>query len=105
MAPVRPLHLLRYGNLPAKTKKKFDNAWRPVLELMHHEVASTIASNSIKKVNDQFIRSTYEFVLRNVCLRYPDIAISLQGNRVVSTCSKAVKASVTKKRKAAHISN
>jgi hypothetical protein len=34
-APVRPIRLLRYhGQLPALAKKKFDNAWRPILELM-----------------------------------------------------------------------
>ena len=57
LATVKPLHLLRYGNLPAKTKKKFDNHWRPILELMHGEVDAVITSTPVEKRNDRFISS------------------------------------------------
>ena len=54
LAPVRPLHLLRHGQLPVKAKKKFDNAWRPILELMHNEVASSISNTSVEKMHDSY---------------------------------------------------
>lgn len=106
-APVKPLHLLlREGKLPQKLKKKFDNLWRPTLELMHNEVASTIRTTSIKDRNDAFIKSTYDHALKNVCAKYPDLAATLtSGSRAVSTCSKAFRALNTKKRKAAHLNN
>lgn len=92
--------------MPHKLKKKFDNAWRPALELMHDEVASTIRSTSIKDRNDAFIKSTYDHALRNVCAKYPDIAATLtRSAKAVSTCSKALKALNAKKRKAAQLNN
>ena len=103
LATVKPLHLLRYGNFPAKTKKKFDNHWRPILELMHGEVDAVITSTPVEKRNDRFIRSSYDLALKNVCHKYLDIAAALSGGRVISTCSKAIRASATKKRKAARI--
>ena len=98
-APVKPLRLLKFGHLPAKVKKKFDNAWRPILELMNNEVAATIATTCIEKMNERFIRSTYDLALRNVCLKFPDIRAALIGGRAISTCSKAVKSHTTQKRK------
>ena len=67
LAPVKPLHLLRYGNLPAKTKKKIDNQWQSILELMHGEVDAVITSNPVEKNNDSFICSLYDLALKNVC--------------------------------------
>ena len=106
-APVKPLHLLqRGGKMPHKLKKKFDNAWRPALELMHDEVESTIRSTSIKDRNDAFIKSTYDHALRNVCAKYPDIAATLtRSAKAVSTCSKALKVLNAKKSKAAQLNN
>ena len=107
LAPVKPLYLLRRehsGKLPPKLKKKFDNAWRPILELMHAEVAASIANTHENQMDSAFINATYDLALNNVCTKYPDIATKLRGNMVVSSCSKAIKASNTKKRKAAQIS-
>ena len=105
IAPVKPLRLLSDGYLPNKIKKKFDNMWRPILELMHSEVEATVETTPEDKVDDAFIRATYDLALRNVCIKYPDIAVFLRGGgHKVSTCSKAVKADKTKKRKAAWIS-
>ena len=101
LAPGKPLHLLRYGHLSANIKKKFDNHWRPILELMHQEVDAAIRSTPVEKRNDGFIRSSYDLALKNVCHKYPGIAAALSGGRAISTCSKAIRASITKKRKAA----
>ncbi len=101
-APVRPLHLLRNGYLPAKVKKKFDNYWRPVLELMHEEVAATIASKSAAQIDDQFIRASYDLALKNVCYKYPDLAADLSGRKKTSTCCRHIK-EFKKKRKAAQM--
>ena len=74
------------------------------MELMHAEVAATIASTPVDSIDDQFIRATYDHALTNVCIKYPDIAHKLRGGNVVLTCSKAVKKDTTNKRKAALIS-
>ena len=103
VAPVKPIHLLRDGNLPSAIKKRFDNAWRPILELMHTEVQSTVENKSAEKADHEFVKVTYNLALKNVCLKYPDIAVSLSGGCKVSTCSKAVKAHKAKKRKAARM--
>ncbi len=97
---MKPLHLLRYGHLPANIKKKFDNHWRPILELMHQEVDAAIRSTPVEKRNDGFIRSSYDLALKNVCHKYPDIAAALSGGRAILTCSKAIRANITKKHKA-----
>ena len=104
-APVRPLCLLRHhGKLPAFVKKKFDNAWRPILELMDAEVAATIAQTPVTKIDHAFISATYAHALKNICLRNPDIAPTLNRNRqAVSTCSKALKSISAKKRKSSQM--
>ena len=102
-APVRPLRLLSGGHLPTQTKKKFDNAWRPVLELMHDEVSTSIATTSTDKMDNNFIRSTYEHAFKNVCLKYPDIASDLGGGRAILTCNKALRRLKTNKRKAGEL--
>jgi hypothetical protein len=100
-APVRPIHLLRYhGQLPALVKKKFDNAWRPILELMDAEVSVTITRTPVEKIDHALISATYAHALRNICLKNPDIAHALNTNRqAVSTCCKALKSSSAKKRR------
>ena len=103
LATVKPLHLLQYGNLPAKTTKKFDNHWQPILELTHGEVDAVITSTPVEKRNDRFIRSSYDLALKKLCHKYPDIAAALSGGRAISTCSKSIGASATRKRKAARI--
>lgn len=104
-APVRPLHLLRHGHLPAKAKKKFDNAWRPILQQMHNAVASSISNTPVENMHDSFIRSNYEHALKKVCIKYNDFASAFNsGNRAVSTCSKALKLGLAKKRKGTQIS-
>lgn len=100
-APVKPLWLLVKGNLPTKIKKKFDNAWRPVLELMHEEVKASVRGTPVDRMNDLFIRSTYDLALKNVCIKYPDIREQLVGGHAISTCSKVVRRHNANKRKAA----
>ena len=101
LAPGKPLHLLRYGHLSANIKKKFDNHWQPILELMHQEVDAAIRSTPVEKRNDGFIRSSYDLALNNVCHKYPGIAAALSGGRAILTYSKTIRASIAKKRKTA----
>jgi hypothetical protein len=103
-APVRPIRLLRYhGQLPALAKKKFDNAWRPILELMD-EVSATITCIPVEKIDHALISATYAHALRNICLKNPDIAHALNTNRqAVSTCCKALKSSSAKKRRSSQM--
>jgi hypothetical protein len=103
--PVRPLCLLRHhGKLPAFVKKKFDNAWQPILELMDAEVAAIIAQTPVTKIDHTFISATYRHALKNICLRNPDIAPTMNRNRkAVSTCSKALKSISAKKRKSSQM--
>jgi hypothetical protein len=106
-APVMPLCLLRHhGQLPALMKKKFDNTWRPILELMDAEVAATttITKTLVAKIDHAFISATYEHALKNICLKNPDITATLNANRqAVSTCCKALKSSLSKKQKASQM--
>lgn len=32
-APVKPLRLLKHGNLPVKIRRSYDNNWKPIMEL------------------------------------------------------------------------
>ena len=76
---MKPLHLLCSGNLPSKLKKKFDDAWQPILEAMHSEVAALISNTSMEKIDELFIHSAYEHSFKNVCIKYPDISMQLYG--------------------------
>jgi hypothetical protein len=105
-APVKPLHLLRHSNanLPSALKKKFDNYWRPILELMHEEVDADIRKTPVDKIDDEFIKATYNHALKSVCLKDPDVAYALkEGRQAVSTCSKVLRACATNKRKASQM--
>ena len=104
--PVKPLHLLRHSNaqLPSALKKKFDNYWRPILELMHEEVDADIRKTSVDKIDDAFIKATYTHALKSVCMKDPDVAHALkEGRQAVSTCSKVLRACATNKQKASQI--
>jgi hypothetical protein len=69
-------------------KKKFDNAWRPILELMDEEVSATITRTPVEKIDHTLISATYAHALRSICLKNPDILHALNTNRqAVSTCS------------------
>ena len=75
------------ASFPALVKKKFDNAWWSILELMDAEVAATIAQTSVKKIDHAFISATYTYASKNMCLRNPNIAPALNTNRqAVPTC-------------------
>ena len=100
---MKPLFLLRDGNLPSMLKKKFDNHWRPILEKMHDKVQMVVENARKKDKVSKFIESTYNLALKNVCLKYPDMAAKLSGGNAVSTMTKAVK-DYNKKRKATAIS-
>ena len=91
-AQVRPICLLRYhGQLPVLVKKKFDNAWRPILELMDKEVFANITCTPVEKIDHALISATYAHALHTICLKNPDIAHALNTNRqAVSTCCKAL---------------
>ena len=105
-APVRPLRLLRHhaGQLPALVKKKFDKAWRPILELMDAEVAVAITKQPVEEIDHAFIKATYNHALTNISLNNPEIASALNATRLkISTCCKALKSSVAKKRKASQM--
>ena len=105
--PVKPLHLLRHSNarLPSTLKKKFDNYWRPILELMHGEVDADIRQKPVERIDDAFIKATYAHALKSICLKDPDVAHVLKdGRQAVSTCSKVLRACATKKRKVSQMS-
>ena len=68
---------------------------------MHYEVASLISGISIERRDDAFIHSTYEYSLKNVCNKYPEIAATLNGRNTISTW--AVKACNTRKWEAAQL--
>ena len=89
---------------PALVKKKFDNAWRPILELMDAEVAVAIAKQPVEKIDHACISATYKHSLKNICLKNPDIPSALNANKqAISTCCKALKSSLAKKRKASQM--
>jgi len=104
-APVRPLRLLRHhGQLPALVKKKFDNAWQLILELMDAEVAVAITKQPVEKIDHACISATYKHSLKNICLKNPDIPSALNANKqAISTCCKSLKSSLATKRKASQM--
>jgi hypothetical protein len=101
-APVRPLCLLRHhGQLPALVKRNSDNAWWPILKLMDAEVAATITKTPVATIDHSFISANYKHALKNSCLENLDFLSTLNAKRqAVSTCCKALKSSLAKKRKA-----
>mmetsp|Transcript_33998 Transcript_33998/g.71522 ORF Transcript_33998/g.71522 Transcript_33998/m.71522 type:complete len:219 (+) Transcript_33998:200-856(+) len=103
LAPVKPLRLLCAGQLPAKTKKVFDNAWRPVLELMEYEVEGSLASTPVSKMDAKWLSSQYTYTLSHVCNKYPDIKAELVGSWKISTWSVKIRQLNAKKRMAARM--
>jgi hypothetical protein len=96
--------IIATNQLPSALKKKFDNYWRPILELMHEEVDADIRKTSVDKIDDAFIKATYTHALKSVCMKDPDVAHALkEGRQAVSTCSKVLRACATNKRKASQI--
>ncbi len=89
------------GQLPAQTKKVFDNVWRPVLELMEYEVEGSLASTPVSKMDAKWLSSQYTYALSHVCNKYPDIKAELVGSWKISTWSVKIRQLNAKKRKAA----
>mmetsp|Transcript_16129 Transcript_16129/g.27509 ORF Transcript_16129/g.27509 Transcript_16129/m.27509 type:complete len:226 (-) Transcript_16129:39-716(-) len=105
LAPVKPLRLLRRGQLPAKVKKTYDNAWRPVLELMESEIEGTLLTTPVSKMDAKWMSAQYTYALKHVCAKYPDIKAELVGSWKISAWSRKIKDLNAKKRKAARISS
>lgn len=101
--PVRPLRLLKHGRLPSKVKKKYDNTWKPMLDLMEAEVFDEIVNKPVNEIDTAFLDSTFTRAMAGVCRRYPQFKEKKTWR--IATCSKAVKVSNSKKRKADAIAN
>ncbi len=102
--PVRPLRLLKHGRLPSKVKKKYDNTWKPILDLMEAEVLDEIVNKPVNEIDTAFLYSTFTRAMTGVCRKYPQFKENKTYWRI-ATCSKAVKVSNSKKRKANVIGN
>jgi hypothetical protein len=67
---------------------------------MHEEVNADIHKTPVDKIDDEFIKATYNHALKSICLKDPDVAYALkEGRQAVSMCSKVLRACAINKRK------
>ena len=99
-APIRPLYRLNDGDVPFKTKRNFDNNWRPILDLMHAEVKQAVVETATERIDSGFIKTTFDHALRNVCAKYPEIAGKIGGGLKTGTCCKMIRTVNAQRRRA-----
>jgi len=73
-APVKPLRLLKHGNLPYKIRRSYDNNWKPIMELMEDEVKEEVRNRHVDDMDFDFFRSTYAKALEGATEKYPEFA-------------------------------
>jgi hypothetical protein len=55
-APVKPLRLLKHGNLPDKIS--YDNNWKAIMELLEEEVKEEERNRHVDDMDFDFFRGT-----------------------------------------------
>ena len=98
--PVRPLRLLKYARLPKEVKKKYDNSWKVMLDVMEEDLQDEIDKKPVSEIDTAFIDSTYARAMAGVRRKYPEF--DEDKNWRIGTCSKAIKDSNKRRKRAAN---
>ena len=83
-APVKPLRLLKHGDLPVKIRRSYDNNWKPIMELLEDEVKEEVRNRHVDDMAFDFFRGTYDKALKGATEKYPVFATA-KNTRKVST--------------------
>jgi hypothetical protein len=87
--PVRPLRLLKHGRMPSNVKKKYDNSWKVMLDLMEEEVHDEIKNKPVNEIDTAFLDSTFARAMVGVSRKYPQFEEKKTWR--IGTCSKEIK--------------
>ena len=80
--PVKPLRLLKDGNLPTTVRRSYDTNWKPIMELLEKEVEKEVRNRSVDEMDYEFFRGTYDKALKGVTEKYPVFATAKKTWRV-----------------------
>lgn len=99
-APVKPLRLLKKGNLPKKIRRSYDNNWKPIMELMEEEVKEEVSNRHVDDMDFDFFRSTYDKALKGATEKYPEFGDAKKTWKVSTYVRKMREADSRRKKEA-----
>ena len=73
-APLKPIRLLKHGNLPVKIRRSYDNNWKAIMELLEDEVKEEVRNRHVDDMDFDFFRGTYDKALKGATEKYPVFA-------------------------------
>ncbi len=73
-APLKPIRLLKHGNLPVKIRRSYDNNWKAIMELLEEEVKEEVRNRHVDDMDSDFFRGTYDKALKGATEKYPVFA-------------------------------
>jgi len=99
-APVKPLRLLKQGDLPVKIRRSYDNNWKPIMELLEDEVKEEVRNRHVDDMDFDFFRGTYDKALKGATEKYPVFATAKNTWKVSTYVRKMREVDCRRKREA-----
>jgi hypothetical protein len=75
--------------MPSNVKKKYDNSWKVMLDLMEEEVHDEIKNKPVNEIDTAFLDSTFARAMVGVSRKYPQFEEKKTWR--IGTCSKEIK--------------